>query len=289
MTAIRGGFRWVAALIGALLLFMGTEVLCAVCVTLFAATRSPGLPYGASDLVLISTLVAQILLFVVGVFWYRNLRFERSFRPIDYGKGRFEGPEAAPVPAHRSLRHILAKVLLLLLLGVCLQIVISSLLSLVALVLPHLMDSYNEMMEGVAGTSWLSVVSVALLAPLCEEVYFRGVCLQLARRIHPDLRVAVIAQALVFAIAHGNLVQGLYAFFLGIILGAVVLRAGGLPASMVLHFAINMSSYSVGLAFDEMAGSGLPGYIALIALAAVATVTLLRVLLRRQGTGSSDR
>lgn len=46
---------------------------------------------------------------------------------------------------------------------------------------------------------------------------------------------------------HLNLVQGIYAFLLGMVLGAVVKRYGTLKASMYLHFVINFSGQLLSL------------------------------------------
>ena len=56
-----------------------------------------------------------------------------------------------------------------------------------------------------------------------------------------------IIQAFYFGMIHLNLVQGIYAFLLGIVLGAVVKRYGTLKASMYLHFVINFSGQLLSL------------------------------------------
>ncbi len=50
-------------------------------------------------------------------------------------------------------------------------------------------------------------------------------------------------QALLFAIMHFNIVQGSYAFLLGLLLGWLVWRTGQIRWAVLLHVAVNVSSY----------------------------------------------
>jgi membrane protease YdiL (CAAX protease family) len=91
--------------------------------------------------------------------------------------------------------------------------------------------------EGVA----LVLVAVGLVAPLAEEVVFRGVLLPgLARRMRPG--IALLLTSVVFALFHvpshgvGAVVPGL----LGVVFGWARLRTGGLSAPVILHAANNL-------------------------------------------------
>ena len=57
--------------------------------------------------------------------------------------------------------------------------------------------------------------------------------------------VANVLQALAFGVLHMNIIQGSYAFALGILQGWVFWRTGKLGYAMLLHFALNASSYLV--------------------------------------------
>lgn len=87
----------------------------------------------------------------------------------------------------------------------------------------------------------LVLVAVGVVAPLAEEVIFRGVLLPgLARRMRPGL--ALVATSLVFGLFHvpthgvGAVVPGL----LGVVFGWARLRTGGLSAPVILHAANNL-------------------------------------------------
>ncbi len=99
-----------------------------------------------------------------------------------------------------------------------------------------------------AGGAKLAVFAVvaALVAPVCEELLFRGLLLRaLRRRMSPT--AAVIVQALAFALAHPMLspTLGDFAvvpalFMLGAVSGIVATRKGDLSASIMMHIGFNL-------------------------------------------------
>jgi membrane protease YdiL (CAAX protease family) len=107
---------------------------------------------------------------------------------------------------------------------------------------------------GAQHSAWLMLVVVAGLAPLVEEVLFRGVLLTgLARQISFGWANAI--QAVLFATLH--LTPPLFPFFLvmGLMSGLLVRYSGGLLASFALH-ALNNGTAVAALYW---AGSGGPG------------------------------
>lgn len=79
----------------------------------------------------------------------------------------------------------------------------------------------------------------ALLAPVCEELFFRGYLLGAMERY--GQRRAVIAAALLFAAVHG--VDALFvprALF-GVLLGAIMLRTGSILAPVLVHGCYNLA------------------------------------------------
>ncbi len=79
--------------------------------------------------------------------------------------------------------------------------------------------SVLDMLDAVSGES--STVSMllyaAVLAPVSEEILFRGLIL---RSLRPcGKRFAIFGSALLFALFHGNLLQAPYAFLAGLVLG----------------------------------------------------------------------
>jgi len=85
----------------------------------------------------------------------------------------------------------------------------------------------------------LGVLSVAILAPLLEEVLFRGAIQGLLMRLFGHPWPAIIVAALIFGVYHMNPVQIVYATLLGIILGWIYYRTGSLLSVIVGHVLNN--------------------------------------------------
>ena len=84
----------------------------------------------------------------------------------------------------------------------------------------------------------LLVLAVCVLVPMAEELLFRGVFLSELRRVLPG-SLAVVIIALLFGLAHGNLIQGTYAALAGIGLGFMYLWSGSIYASILMHIFFN--------------------------------------------------
>ena len=177
------------------------------------------------------SILAYLIFFVSGVFWYKRMR----------AGGKY--------PVWNQQKNLNLSVLLkLAVLGIFVQFAISFLLNLVYIVRPDVMQNYTKVMEslGSGNPSLFSVFYVVITAPIVEEMLMRGLCLVILRKEFP-FWVANIIQAFYFGMIHLNLVQGIYAFLLGMVLGAVVKRYGTLKASMYLHFVINFSGQLLSL------------------------------------------
>ena len=168
----------------------------------------------------------------------------------------------------------------IILLGVAMQMIISYVLSLVLPMFPALEEGYDEMMND-GTTSELSAISllvVAVGAPISEEIACRGLMLELSlRAVCPEWReawrergrrhharlplgdvsamrvpparfwIANLIQAVLFGILHMNLVQGIYAGAMGLVFGWVFWRSGKMRYNICLHLVLNFSSYFVGV------------------------------------------
>lgn len=111
----------------------------------------------------------------------------------------------------------------------------------------RIMQDYIDLMETAGfGESILPTLTSVLIAPFGEELIFRGVTYHYASRLTEGLQsrrkafyIANTIQALAFGIFHGNLVQGTYAFLLGLVLGYLRERFGSIWASILAHMLIN--------------------------------------------------
>ena len=169
----------------------------------------------------VSALYGVAALIIFG-FWYR-----KKFRTF----------ESRSIPRNFNLPIICGIVVS----AIGLQYVTNYIVSITAAIHPAWLDTYNNLMESV-GFDDVSVVLAlysVLIAPICEELIFRGVTMQYAKRAMP-FWVANIFQALLFGIYHMNVLQGVYAFFIGLFLGYICEKGGSLVLSMCFHACFNI-------------------------------------------------
>jgi membrane protease YdiL (CAAX protease family) len=93
---------------------------------------------------------------------------------------------------------------------------------------------------------WLVVLALVILAPIAEEIFFRGVVFNALRR-EGGRRWAYIGSALLFAVIHLDLVVLVPLFLLGLALAWLYERTNNLLAPIAMHATVN--AISVALAF----------------------------------------
>ena len=127
----------------------------------------------------------------------------------------------------------------------------------------------------------LMLLAVSILAPLLEELLFRGLLLRTFTRYGP--RFAVFASAMLFAFTHGNLTQGLGTFFMGVLLAVVAQRAGSVRPTVMIHMFYNPFAMLINTAVElpnQAAVAAANGFFVLFGLVCVG-YTMARCLRRR--------
>lgn len=121
------------------------------------------------------------------------------------------------------------------------QMVCGYISSFLGTLVPSWLEQYEELLE-MAGLSddisALMLIYSVILAPIGEELVFRGVTLRIFRKALP-FWAANIMQAVLFGIFHGNWLQGFYAGALGLLLGYICEGCGSIYYSIFLHFLFN--------------------------------------------------
>lgn len=85
-------------------------------------------------------------------------------------------------------------------------------------------------------------VALCLLAPLAEEMVFRGAILRaLLGSYRPWL--AILVSALFFSAVHANPAQMPHAFFIGLLMGWIYWRTGSILPCVALHWVNNTIAY----------------------------------------------
>lgn len=100
------------------------------------------------------------------------------------------------------------------------------------------MADYAQASAALNDTGLLPFLSVALAAPVVEEVIFRGLIQSRLALALPGWP-AVVLSALLFALCHGQPVWMGYAFVLGMVLGIMAWRTGSILPSILTHIVFN--------------------------------------------------
>lgn len=90
--------------------------------------------------------------------------------------------------------------------------------------------------------NWASFATVCVVAPLLEEMLFRGLILR-GFLIHYTPAQAILLQALLFAVFHFNWVQALVAFSLGLVAGWLYWRTRSLIPAIAAHALFNGAAF----------------------------------------------
>ncbi len=135
---------------------------------------------------------------------------------------------------------------------------------------------YNELVsEPLSQTDFVTVVSVVLMAPVLEEILFRGIFMKQCSGFMPAW-LAMLVSAAIFGVAHGNLIQGTYAFLCGALMGFIYLRYRSVTSSMLFHFGFNVTSILLNLLIPEADQDMIVG---LLSMAAIPVFALLVALM----------
>ncbi len=208
----------------------------------------------SQEIIYLISVIGVIVCGIVFFFWYR----------IEI-RGEVRG----------KLRELLTikNVILLLILGMGCQFFLSGGMSLIQPLFSQLFEAYAENMgELVSGSNVAVLLLLILVAPVAEELVFRGVILHKTSKVIPFLG-ANILQALLFGIYHMNIIQGIYAAFMGLLLGAVYHKYKTIFAPILLHMIINTCALLVMLFPEQVLG-----YVIMVVAGGIMIITTLLVI-----------
>lgn len=122
------------------------------------------------------------------------------------------------------------------------QFMSSLLVGAISTIFPSWLKAYEELLEAAGLSENISIIMMlysVCLAPISEELIFRGVTMRIAQRAFP-FWIANIIQAILFGAFHMNMMQGCYAFALGLFLGYVCQQGGTIYHAILFHFLFNL-------------------------------------------------
>ena len=108
--------------------------------------------------------------------------------------------------------------------------------------MPELPNLVEEEFDMILRNRW-GYFAVGLLAPVCEELVFRGAILRALLHWTPRHWVAIAISALLFALIHANPAQMPHAFIIGLLLGWLYYRTDSIVPGIVYHWINNSIAY----------------------------------------------
>lgn len=97
----------------------------------------------------------------------------------------------------------------------------------------------------------LGIVAIVIMAPIVEELLFRGAIQGHLLRQWKHPAWAIVLSSLIFGLVHGNWVQAPFAFVTGLALGWMYYRTGSLLPGMLMHFVNNGTAVLSFLLADD--------------------------------------
>ena len=167
------------------------------------------------------------------------------------------------------------------LLAIGMQFLVILLMTVWGILAPDAMDAYTDLIDesGIGTLGILALLATVIIGPIEEELIFRGLTIEYLKRVGASFWVINIIQALFFGIAHLNLIQGSYAFLMGLVSGYLVLRYRSIWAGIAFHMIFNGYNFLEAIlsgALDKLPEL-LQLLLYLIAGAALVTLSLRRI------------
>ena len=103
-------------------------------------------------------------------------------------------------------------------------------------------ETYQNTMEALYSAAFpIQLIALGILIPICEELVFRGLIYQ-RLKASGTVTSAMLYSAFVFGLMHGNVIQMLYGFFLGLMLAWIYERYASVWAPVTAHMIMNIFS-----------------------------------------------
>jgi len=172
------------------------------------------------------SVIAQIVALIIMGLWYYLAYYKKEVKKTNK---TFKGEQIAGIC----------------MLGLGLQFVINYLVILIGMGFPKLIEQHEKHMQetGMNELGVVAVLSTVILAPLLEEIVFRGIIIRIGVKSFKYQITVILLSSILFGAAHGIPLQIIYAFLLGTIIAAVYFRYRNLLLCMLLHAVFNASSY----------------------------------------------
>lgn len=108
-------------------------------------------------------------------------------------------------------------------------------------------QGYDAVSESLfSGSVIVQWIGIGIIIPICEEFVFRGL-IYMRLRDRVSVKPAIVISAVIFGVYHGNLLQGIYAFLLGILMAYMMEKYKSITAPCLFHVAANLLSMGLNM------------------------------------------
>lgn len=168
---------------------------------------------------------------------------------IWYYKG-FAKKHKVPLKSIVGVKSVVSAIVI----SVGLSLAISAGLLLAQILFPNVMQSYSELMEaaGIVTNVWITVVYAIILGPILEELAMRGLTCSLLEKAGLRPILVIFISGVLFGVMHMNLVQGIYASFLGFVLAYMRYKYQSIKISIFMHILFNICGSYGTMALDSI-------------------------------------
>ena len=201
-------------------------------------------------------MAGQILL--AGIIYYLFFAADHSAFRVETLLDRYCINRRIDRPVGKQWAGIL---ILMFFFGAAIQISFSTVLTFILSADEAAASSYDQAIAPLISMEPDMVLYVGLLAPVFEELCFRGlafsflswILLQIIRTSDrvalPVWLIANLFQTLFFALYHENIYQRIYAFVIGYFFGVLVLVYRSVVPGMMAHIFVNLSGFFIDVIF----------------------------------------
>ncbi|MBR4947902.1 MAG: CPBP family intramembrane metalloprotease [Clostridiales bacterium] len=119
---------------------------------------------------------------------------------------------------------------------------------------PKIIEDYNQLMEdaGIGVDTIMMIIYALLLGPILEELCYRGVTFGFLKKANVKPGIVIFISALLFGIMHMNLVQGVYATILGLLLGFLRYKYRSVILTITTHILFNIAGTFGEIGLEQM-------------------------------------
>lgn len=107
--------------------------------------------------------------------------------------------------------------------------------------LQYIFDGYEQISQLLySGSFIIQIIFIGIVVPVAEELIFRGLIYNRAKLYMRSTLTAMILSAFIFAVYHGNMVQGIYAFVIGFLMAYAYEKFSSILAPILFHICCNL-------------------------------------------------